>query len=111
MLTALSLIDLFLQFCETHEKQNSVLLFHRRAAAAAEGCEPCVDGADAQQAPNAGGHLQSVSALQRQRPRGHQHSTSRFGGAGPEELAEPPGLVTLWRHKQRRSLTDLLLML
>ncbi len=61
-----------------------------RPAAAAEGSESGVDGADAQQASDAGGHIQSVSALQRQRPCGHCHGPTCPGGAGPEELAEPP---------------------
>lgn len=64
-----------------------------RTAAAAEGGEPGLDGAHAQQASDAGGHLQGVSALQRQRTRGHRHGPARPGGAGLEELAEPPGWV------------------
>lgn len=62
-----------------------------RTPAAAEGCKPRLDRAHAQQAPDAGGHLQGVSTLQRPRPRGHRHGPLRAGGARPEELAEPPG--------------------
>lgn len=59
-----------------------------RPTAAPEGSEPSVDGADAQQTSDAGGHLQSVSALQRQGARGHRYSPACSGGAGSEELAE-----------------------
>lgn len=62
-----------------------------RPPAAAEGGEPGLDGADAQQAADAGGHIQGVSTLQRQRPRRHCHGPAGPGGAGPEELAEPLG--------------------
>lgn len=70
------------------QKETALLC---RAPAAAEGREPRVDGAHAQQAADAGGHLQGVSALQRPGPRGHRHGPLRPGGARPEELAEPPG--------------------
>lgn len=80
-----------------------------RSTAAAEGSEPCVDGADAQQASDVGGHIQSVSTLQRQRPRGHRHGSTCPGGASPEELAEPPGWGTLGNtHTHRYNQTYLL---